>query len=76
MSSQDNGERLGEGAILGAAMGVGYQAIKSGKDTTGLLDGALSGRVLGGAWRGLMIASDKSGLTEQVNKAKDKILNR
>uniref|UniRef100_A0A383VQR6 Uncharacterized protein n=1 Tax=Tetradesmus obliquus TaxID=3088 RepID=A0A383VQR6_TETOB len=69
-------DKLVEGAIRGGAVGAGFEAIRSGKEWKGLADGLISGVVLGAAWKGVTILSDKAGLTKQVNKAKDKILNR
>jgi hypothetical protein len=36
----------------------------------------VSGVLLGAAWRGVTIVSDRTGLTNQLNKAKDKVLRR
>lgn len=72
----ENVDKLVEGAIRGGAIGAGFEAIRTGKDAKGLADGLLSGIVLGAAWKGVAIISDKAGLTKQINKAKDKILRR
>jgi hypothetical protein len=55
---------------------MGFEAIRTGKDWKGLGDGLISGVVLGAAWKGVSILSDKAGLTKQLNKAKDKVLQR
>jgi hypothetical protein len=67
-------EKIGDGAILGAAIGAGFEAIRTGKG--GIAEGIVSGVVLGAVWRGVAIVSDRSGLTDQLTKAKNKILNR
>jgi hypothetical protein len=45
---------------------AGFEAIRTGKDWKGLGDGLISGVVLGAAWKGVSILSDKAGLTKQV----------
>jgi hypothetical protein len=72
----DNVDKVVEGAIRGGAIGMGFEAIRTGKDWKGLGDGLISGVVLGAAWKGVSILSDKAGLTKQLNKAKDKVLQR
>jgi hypothetical protein len=49
------------------AMLAGFEAIRSGKEWKGLADGLISGIVLGAAWKGVSIVSDKAGLTKQVS---------
>jgi hypothetical protein len=46
---------------------AGFEAIRSGKEWKGLADGLISGVVLGAAWKGVSIISDKAGLTKQVS---------
>lgn len=46
---------------------VGFEAIRTGKG--GITDGLVSGLVLGAAWRGFTIVSDRSGLSDQVRVA-------
>jgi hypothetical protein len=46
---------------------AGFEAIRSGKEWKGLADGLISGVVLGAAWKGVSIVSDKAGLTKQVS---------
>jgi hypothetical protein len=47
----------------------GFEAIRTGKEWKGLADGLISGVVLGAAWKGVAILSDKAGLTKQVRAA-------
>ncbi len=49
---------------------AGFEAIRTGK--SGITDGIVSGAVLGAAWHGLTIVSEKSGLTKQVRTLIDK----
>lgn len=39
----------------------------------GIVDGVVSGAVLGLVWRGAVVLADKTGLKEQVEKARDKL---
>lgn len=39
----------------------------------GIVDGVVSGAVLGLLWRGAVVVADKTGLKEQVEKARDKL---
>lgn len=39
----------------------------------GIVDGVVSGLVLGVAWRGAVVLADKTGLKEQIEKARDKL---
>jgi hypothetical protein len=64
-------EKLVDCAIRGAAMGGGFESIRSGK--SGIVDGVVSGAVLGLVWRGAVVLADKTGLKEQVEKARDKL---
>lgn len=70
----DHADKIIDGGILGAAIGAGFEAIRTGKG--GITDGLVSGLVLGAAWRGFTIVSDRSGLSDQLSKAKDKVLRR
>jgi hypothetical protein len=74
MNSDKPVDKIIDGSILGAAIGAGFEAIRTGK--SGIADGLVSGVLLGAAWRGVTIVSDRTGLTNQLNKAKDKVLRR
>jgi|JI102314A2RNA_FD_contig_31_7795381_length_325_multi_2_in_0_out_0_1 hypothetical protein len=64
-------DKLVDCAVRGAAMGGGFESIRSGK--SGIVDGVVSGAVLGLVWRGAVVLADKTGLKEQVEKARDKL---
>lgn len=57
--------------VRGAAIGAGFEAIRSGKD--GIIDGVVSGLVVGVAWRGAVMLADKVGVKEHIEKARDKL---
>jgi hypothetical protein len=67
----DNVDKFVDCAIRGAAIGGGFESIRSGKN--GIVDGVVSGAVLGLVWRGAVVLADKTGLKEQVEKARDKL---
>lgn len=67
----DNVEKCVDCAIRGAAIGGGFESIRSGK--TGIVDGVVSGAVLGLVWRGAVVLADKTGLKKEVEKARDKL---
>jgi hypothetical protein len=69
----DNVDKFVDCAIRGAAIGGGFESIRSGKN--GIVDGVVSGAVLGLVWRGAVVLADKTGLKEQVEKARDKLRN-
>jgi hypothetical protein len=58
-------------AVRGAAIGGVFESIRSGK--SGIVDGVVSGAVLGLVWRGAVVLADRTGLKEQVEKARDKL---
>lgn len=64
-------DKLVDCAIRGAAIGGGFESIRSGKN--GIVDGVVSGAVLGLVWRGAVVLADKTGLKEQVEKARDNL---
>jgi hypothetical protein len=64
-------DKLVDCAIRGAAIGGGFESIRSGK--SGIVDGVVSGAVLGLVWRGAVVLADKTGLKEQVEKARDNL---
>lgn len=55
----------------GAAMGGGFEAIRTGKG--GIVDGAVSGAFLGLVWRGAVVLADKLGVKEHIEKARDNL---
>lgn len=57
--------------LRGAAIGAGFEAIRSGKN--GVLDGVVSGLVLGLAWRGAVVLADKAGVKSKIEDARDKL---
>jgi hypothetical protein len=67
----DNIDKLLDCAARGAAMGGGFEAIRSGKG--GIVDGVVSGAVLGLVWRGAVVLADKAGLKKEIEKARDKL---
>jgi hypothetical protein len=67
----DQIDKLVDCAVRGAAMGGGFEAIRSGK--VGVLDGVVSGAVLGLVWRGAVVVADKIGLKKEVEKARDRL---
>lgn len=67
----DQVDKALESLVRGAAIGGGFEAIRSGKG--GIVDGVVSGAVLGLLWRGAVVVADKTGLKEQVEKARDKL---
>lgn len=64
-------DKFVDSALRGAAIGSGFEAIRSGKG--GIVDGVVSGAVLGLVWRGVVMIGDKTGLKEHVEKARDKL---
>jgi hypothetical protein len=60
-----------DAGIRGAAVGAGFEAIRSGK--AGIVDGVVSGLVLGVAWRGAVVLADKTGLKSKIEEARDKL---
>jgi len=41
--------------------------------TGGIVDGVVSGAVLGLVWRGAVVLADKAGLKKEIEKARDKL---
>lgn len=67
----DNLDKLLDCAVRGAAMGGGFESIRTGKN--GILDGVVSGAVLGLVWRGAVVVADKIGAKKKIEEARDKL---
>jgi hypothetical protein len=70
----DQVEKFVDCAVRGAAIGGGFESIRSGKN--GIVDGVVSGAVLGLIWRGAVVLADKTGAKEHIEKARDKLRNK